>query len=233
MVEEVENIMIGIRVEDSVATRLRNLGLKYVYRTKKEQDALTAFYGQGFKRNSAYRGHPLVDTADVQLFTEDGQDNVSFRYIMDDLEKFGYKPVIAEILRNEGRGCILRLFYNREKGNTYLEPGLKKEVREILKRVQRSVFGYFHEESLTMDKNVRFTGSIINLNTANGYLNQAAQEKTSIQFIRVINEKGRVQCQPAPDDFAENLRLELGLPDNNTEPQPLTAPSSAPAGDAQ
>lgn len=227
-VEKVDNIMIGIRIEDGAATRLRNLGLKYVFRTKREQEALAAFYSQGSKRYSAYRGHPFVDIADAQLYTDEGQDNVSFRFILDDLKNYGYKLVIAEVVNNEGRGCTLRLFFNYEHGNVFLELGLLKEIGKIMRRAQRRVFGYFHEESLTVGNSSRFTGSIVNLNASMGYLNQEAQERTSIQYIRMIDSVGRVKCQPASDDFAENLRLELGL-----SPLTTTAIPVEPTGEAQ
>lgn len=231
---KVDNIMIGIRIEDGAATRLRNLGLKYVFRTKREQEALASSYGQGFKRYNGHRGHPLVDEVDSQLYTSDGQDNVSFRYILNDMKQFGYQLMIAEILRNEGRGYILRLFFNRERGNVFIEAGVLKEIEKILQRAQRRVFGFFHEQSLTMDDKVRFTGSIITLNATMGYLNHGAQAETSIQFIRVIDQLGRVQCQPASDDFAENLRLELGLsPLTTTESSPLAAVPVNETGEAQ
>lgn len=190
----IANFMFSIKVNQTMTLKLKNAGLSHLFRSKAEQEALTALYAEAAGAKKAFRldrtdtaGNKQADGGNLR-FGKDGQENVFPGTAIPELEKHGYILIVAEIFEKEGDGGygFMRLTYSVHGREIKLNQAAQKLVNLLTGRFYRKCYTYHNEESLSLagDKSP-VQGSIITLNF--GGPMPADEVKQKAEFLRHLH----------------------------------------------
>ena len=195
--EKVENFMFSIKVNGAMTEKLIRAGLPHVFRGKAEQVRLTALYAKVAGEKKAFRlnrkdtaGNVQADGGDLR-FGQAGQDNLFPGAATVDLEKDGYKFIVAEIFQKEG-DCgdgFLRLVYALDGKEIKPNEDAKKLIALLTSRFYRKCYAYYNDMALSLHQETDpVKGSIITLNFGGPMQNPELTEKAAaLRYLRITS----------------------------------------------
>lgn len=193
--EKVENFMFSIKVNGAMTEKLIRAGLPHVFRGKAEQARLTALYAKVAGEKKAFRlnrkdtaGNVQADGGDLR-FGKEGQGNLFPGAATVDLEKDGYKLIVAEIFQKEG-DCgdgFLRLVYALEGNKVEHNQTVWDLVALLLGRFYRKCYAYYNDEAVSLHQETDpVKGSIITLNFGGPMQNpELTQKAAALRYLRI------------------------------------------------
>lgn len=203
----IDNFMFSVKINSAMMLKLKNAGLPHVFRSKAEQEALTALYVKTAGEEKAFRlnrtdtaGNKQADGGDLR-FGRDGQENLFPDTAIPDLKKNGYILIVAEVLEKEGDNGygFLRLTYSVDGRKVWLGGQTQRAVNLIMRRFYRKCYAYHNEKALSLrgDKNP-VQGSIITLNFSGPMQDDEVKQKA--EFLRHLHilEGYHLRAIPVP-----------------------------------
>jgi hypothetical protein len=224
---KLENLMVSIGMLKCKADDVLEAGFPLVYRTKTEQEALTALYEE-----HARTATPHLDVYRLQrtdnaelveadggylLFTKDGQRIVTPTVLVADLAKFGFILTVAEIFQRESdekpeeEHIKLRLVWSWGDSTTEFKPNddQKKIARRYFNRVYWKLFGFYDLDSVSLEgEKSPIRGSIVTLNFS-GVMNAENEDKhrDEVRLVRMVDQDGHLACPLRPPPTPDEWRL--------------------------
>lgn len=205
----IQNFMFSIRVNAAMTLKLKNAGLPHVFRSKAEQEAITALYAKAAGEEKAFRLNRTDTAGNIQAdggnlrFGKDGQENVFPGTAIPDLEKHGYTLIVAEVLEKEGDNGygFLRLTLSVNGKRVMLSGGVRDLIDLLMGRFYRKCYAYHNEEALSLqgDKSP-VQGSIITLNFGGPMPeNEVKQKAEFLRHLRILEGYNlRTVLEPIP-----------------------------------
>jgi len=205
--EKVENFMLSIKVNGGMTEKLIRAGLPHVFRSKAEQERLTALYAQEAGKKKAFRlnrtdtaGNKQADGGDLR-FGQAGQENLFPGAAIPDLERDGYKLIVAEIFQkqNDCGDGFLRLVYALEGNAITVGEEARQLIALLTGRFYRKCYAYYNDEALSLHAETDpVKGSIITLNFGGPMQNPELTEKaTALRYLR-IDDGCHLRTVPVP-----------------------------------
>lgn len=203
----IANFMFSIKVNANMVDNLKNASLPHVFRTKAEQELLTALYAEVAGKEKAFRLNRTDTTGNQQAdggnlrFGKDGQENLFPGTAIPDLHDQGYSLIVAEIFEKEGDwgNGFLRLtysiqWYGRE---VVLNQAARKLVDLLTGRFYRKCYAYYNDEALSLNSETSpVQGDIITLNFSGPI--QGDELKQKAEFLRHLRIRDGKNLRTVP-----------------------------------
>lgn len=207
-IQELQNVMVSIATRKNKANDLLNAGFSRVFRTREQQGALTSLYEKTAKNQTpnldVHRlgrtdsaGQAQVDGGYL-MFKEQGQQIVSPRLLVPDMERVRFNLAVAEVFQKEGDDNVrLRLTWSR--GGTEITLGHQKAavVLRYMNKTYWKLFGFFNPKTVSLEGDANpIQGSIVTLNFSGIMPNPPpAQHVDQIRYLRMVDADGHIRCE--------------------------------------
>lgn len=227
-IEKLQNVMVSISVLKQMAGDLVKAGFTRVYRTRAEQERLTALYttkaaektpsldvGRLGRTDAA--GNQQVDGGYL-IFTADGQKMVMPMSLIDDLLKAGFHLAVAEVFEKEGddRNIRLRITWSRNSASDImLTEHQEKIALKYFDQTYWKLFGFFNPRSIDLaGDQCPIQGSIVTLNFSGAMKPDQVKTCTgNIREVRMTDADGHLACPLKNPDGKTPQRCPERTPD--------------------